>query len=97
MLSISKHAVEKLKETPEDTKKGFRVFISGLGWGGPRLGLALDERKKGDEQIVAEGFSFIMDSEVAEIIRSYGPLFVDYKNSFFTKGFQLTLQGAGAC
>jgi hypothetical protein len=31
MLSISKNAVEKLKETPEDTKKGFRVFVSGLG------------------------------------------------------------------
>ncbi len=31
MLSISKNAVEKLKETPEDTQKGFRVFISGLG------------------------------------------------------------------
>lgn len=61
------------------------------------MGLALDERKEGDEQIVTEGFSFIMDSEVAEVIRSYGPLFVDYKNNFFTKGFQLTLQGTGSC
>ena len=31
MIRISKKAVEKLKETPEDTKKGLRVFISGLG------------------------------------------------------------------
>ncbi len=61
------------------------------------MGLALDERKKGDKQIVTEGFSFIMDSEVVEIIQSYGPLFVDYKNNFFTKGFQLTLKGAGSC
>ncbi len=61
------------------------------------MGLALDERKEGDKQIVTEGFTFIMDNEIEEIIRSYGPLFVDYKNSFFTKGFQLTLQGAGSC
>ena len=61
------------------------------------MGLALDERKKGDEHILTEGFSFIMNSEVAEMIRSYGPLFVDYKNNFFSKGFLLTLGGAGSC
>lgn len=61
------------------------------------MGLALDERKEGDEQVVTEGLSFIMNSEVAEIIRSYGPLFVDYKNNFLTKGFLLTLQGTRSC
>ncbi len=61
------------------------------------MGLALDEQKEGDEHTIAEGLSFIMDSEVGEMIRSYGPLLVDYKNNFFTKGFLLTLQGAGSC
>jgi hypothetical protein len=61
------------------------------------MGLALDERKEGDENVVTEGLSFIMTSEVAEMIRSYGPLLVDYRNNFFTKGFQLTLQGTGSC
>ncbi len=61
------------------------------------MGLALDEQKEGDEQVVTEGLSFIMHSEVAGMIRSYGPLFVDYKNNFFTKGFQLTLEGTGSC
>lgn len=31
MIRISKKAVEKLKETPEDNKKGLRLFISGVG------------------------------------------------------------------
>ena len=61
------------------------------------MGLALDERKEGDEHVVTEGLSFIMNSEVAEMIRSYGPLFVDYKNNLLTKGFLLTLQGTGSC
>ncbi len=61
------------------------------------MGLALDERKEGDEHVVKEGLSFIMNSEVAEMIRSYGPLFVDYKNNFLAKGFQLTLEGTGSC
>ncbi len=61
------------------------------------MGLALDERKEGDEHVVTEGLSFIMNSEVAEMIRSYGPLFVDYKSNLLTKGFVLTLQGTGSC
>jgi hypothetical protein len=31
MIRISKKAGEKLKGTPEDTKKDFRVFVSGIG------------------------------------------------------------------
>ncbi len=61
------------------------------------MGLALDERKKDDEHVEAEGLSFIMDPEVAEMIRSYGPLSVDYKNNFLTKGFQLALERTGSC
>ncbi len=61
------------------------------------MGLALDERKEGDEHLETEGLSFIMNSEVAEMIRSYGPLFVDYKNDFWAKGFLLTLLGTGSC
>ena len=31
--------------------KGLRVVIAGVGWGGPRLGLALDELKSEDVQV----------------------------------------------
>ncbi len=61
------------------------------------MGLALDERKERDEKIETDGFSFVMDSEVAKAIRSYGPLLIDYKNHLWMKGFSLTLQGVGAC
>jgi hypothetical protein len=42
------------------------------------MGLALDEPKANDEKIEAEGFSFIMASDVADTIRSYGNLLIDY-------------------
>jgi hypothetical protein len=61
------------------------------------MGLALDEPRATDQNIEAEGLSFIVTSEVAHMIRSYGPLFIDYKNRPWTKGFQLTLQGMGLC
>ena len=98
MIQISKQAIEKLKGVQQDGKKNqFRVFISGIGWGGPKLGLALDEPKATDKNIEVEGLSFIVASEVADTIRSYGPLFIDYKNRPWTKGIQLTLQGMGSC
>jgi hypothetical protein len=61
------------------------------------MGLALDEPKATDENIEVEGFSFIVASEVADTIRSCGPLFIDYKNRLWMKGFQLSLQGESSC
>jgi hypothetical protein len=61
------------------------------------MGLALDEPKANDERIEVEGFSFLMASEVADVIRSYGKLLIDYKDRPWAKGFQLSLPGKGAC
>jgi Fe-S cluster assembly iron-binding protein IscA len=61
------------------------------------MGLALDEPKADDERFEAEGFSFIVDSEVADMIRSCGSLFIDYKDRPWAKGFQLSLPGKGCC
>jgi hypothetical protein len=62
------------------------------------MGLALDEPKQTDERIDVRGFSFVLAGEVADTIRSYGSLSIDYLDGpFFMKGFQLSLAGSGAC
>jgi len=61
------------------------------------MGLALDEPKTNDEKIEVEGFSFIMASEVADTIRSYGNLLIDYTDHLWMKGFQLSFLGKGFC
>jgi len=61
------------------------------------MGLTLDEPKANDEIIEAEGFSIIVASEVADIIRSYGKLLIDYKDRPWAKGFQLSFPGKGSC
>ena len=61
------------------------------------MGLALDEPKANDEIIEGEGFSIIVASEVADIIRSYGKLLIDYKDHLWAKGFQLSFPGKGSC
>ena len=61
------------------------------------MGLALDEPNTNDERIEVEGFSFIVDSEVSNILRSYGKLLIDYKDRPWAKGFQLSFPGKGSC
>ncbi len=61
------------------------------------MGLAQDELKGNDERIEVEGVSFIMASEVADTIRSYGNLFVDYVEQPWKKGFELSLSGKVSC
>ena len=61
------------------------------------MGLALDEPKANDERIELEGFSFIMASEVADTIRSYGNLFIDYLEQQREKGFQLSFERKVPC
>lgn len=61
------------------------------------MGLALDEPKKDDERFEAEGFLFIAASEVADLIRSCGSLFIDYTDRLWARGFQLSLSGRRSC
>ncbi len=61
------------------------------------MGLALDEPRDNDERVEVEGFSFLMDSQVADMIRTYGKLSIDYSDHFWTKGFQLSLSGITGC
>ena len=61
------------------------------------MGLVLDEPKANDEKIEAEGFSFIMTSEVADTIRSYGNLLIDYMEHPWMKGLQLSFLGKVSC
>ncbi len=61
------------------------------------MGLALDEPKTNDKIIEAEGFSVIVDSEVEDIIHSYGKLVIDYKDRPWAKGFQLSFPGKSSC
>jgi len=61
------------------------------------MGLVLDEPTANDEKIEVAGFSLIMVSEVANIIRAQGSLLIDYRNNWWNRGFQLSLSGQGSC
>lgn len=46
-------------------KEPIRIYLAS-GCGGPRLGLALDEQKDGDQVFDVDGYSFLMEAALFE-------------------------------
>jgi len=95
-INITSKAVEKLKEMmgkKGQTQKNVRILISGIGWGGPRFGIALDEQKENDKMVKTEALNFIIEEELANQINTFN---IDYKDFFLNRGFQIYADGYNA-
>jgi Fe-S cluster assembly iron-binding protein IscA len=59
------------------------------------LGLALDEPAgEKDEKLESDGVSFIIDKKLSKSLRE---ITIDYRNSWFGKGFTVRAAGAYQC
>lgn len=66
------------------TTKLIRIYISGFAWGGPRLGIALDEYKEGDILEIVNGISFIIEKGIVNIFSKF---VINFSPSGLRKGF----------
>ena len=83
-----------LQQIGEDNTKAIRISFLGYGWGGPRLGLALDEPSANDVEVQNGQFSFILEKKLTG---SFQEVTIDYKDSWFQKGFTITTNSAMRC
>ena len=85
MLEITDLASSKLKEVI-DTGGGryLRVVIEGMGWGGPKLGLALDEPQENEEAINVNGIDVLIGAPVKPFADDK---IIDYIEADYGKGF----------
>ena len=70
MLQVSETAKTKFQEFLAEEQKDnahIRIYVSGMGWGGPRYGLTLDESVQEDKDVVeeAEGIKFVYEKSIA--------------------------------
>lgn len=84
--------IKKIIEKQEANDKAIRVNIAGFGWGGPSLGLVLDEQKENDYIEEIEGIKFLAGEE----LNRYKGFNIEYVNSFIRKGFVITPKGMPA-
>jgi len=89
MIYITKKAKEKVMDlSRQQSGKYLRLFIRGIGWSGPRLGVALDEPGQNEKPVVIDG----VDILVAEHIRPYvDGARIDYGKRWFRgEGFTVS-------
>ena len=86
-IDITSKASEKLKNILEEKNTPsakVRIFLAGIGWGGPRFSLALDEQKENDETYSENNVDFIADKSLIDQFSSFK---IDYSNFFLQRGF----------
>ena len=78
-ISASQEVINSLKIDLEKTKNGVvRIKISGYGWGGPSLGVALDEQKTDDIIYELKGVKFAASEDISYLIENAEILKIAY-------------------
>ena len=73
--------IKKIFESQSDKPENVRIFIAGIGWGGPSLGLGLDEKKAEDVYEEINGVTFVMAKDIYD---QMGEITVEYKSNGYS-------------
>ena len=92
MLKITDSARDKFKELlKEHEGKCLRVVFEGFGWGGPKLGLALDEPNENVKIHNINEIDVIIDDNILPYTEGSQ---IDYINNSYGQGFSIAPIGA---
>ena len=86
-INVTNKALNEIKKVLKEkntTSKKIRIFLAGIGWGGPTFNLALDEQKENDEIYSEDSVDFIVDKSLIDQFRGFK---IDYSNFFLRRGF----------
>ena len=74
------------KQLSEKNKSSVRLLIKGFGWGGPILGIVLDEQQEDDILERVKGINFIVDNESSFVFEDTK---IIYAKSIFGESFKV--------
>lgn len=89
----AKNEITKVLANEKNAGKLLRIYIAGYGWGGPSFGLALDEPKDEDVEIMVDDNKFIVEDVVTENFDSFT---VDFSDNWLRRGFSVYPNGVAA-
>lgn len=88
-------ARDKFKELmKEHTGKFLRVVFEGFGWGGPSLGLTLDESKNEKQLYTINEIDLLIDDNVLPHAKESQ---IDYISNSYGQGFSIAPAVASSC
>ena len=92
-IKITNNAEKELKQIINESDYNdptFKIIIAGVGWGGPKLGLTLDELKDYDENLLnINEINILIDENVTKFVTSEIPIVIDYKTTPQGTGFMI--------
>ena len=87
-ITITDSAQKKIATLLNDNEnKYLRISIQGIGWGGPRFGLTLDELNENDEQVEISGIKLLFKTGDAPYLERCS---IDYLEDAFRGGFSVS-------
>lgn len=93
MLTVTPAAVEEFKAFLSQVDKEdsyIRIFINGMGWGGPNFALALEESVQGQDHLEEkDGISFIYENQISSHLND---VIIDFHLAP-QRGFSIRKQG----
>ena len=93
MVQITDSARDKIKDIiKEETNKFLRLYIEGIGWGGPRIGMALDEPDADEESMVINEIDVLISDRVKDLVDDTT---IDYIKQSDGEGFVMIGQNSG--
>lgn len=97
MINITNEALRALEEKYNFTEKdkNIRIFIKGIGWGGPKFGITLDSVKENDLVKEFNGISVIVEKD---LLKLYSGFDIDFLDSWIGKDFiVVSTRGGSSC
>ena len=86
ITQLAQEELRKVLESKNNFNRSLRIYIAGMGWGGPSFGIALDEQKDGDEVVKIDDFTFLLDKDM---MNNFSDFNIDYSNNWLRRGFQV--------
>lgn len=86
-ISFDKTTKDALKKQLEEKgKSSIRLLIRGFGWGGPILGVVLDEQQEDDIIESVNGINFVVDKDSSFVFEDTK---IMYTKSIFGESFKV--------
>lgn len=86
-MQISDKARDILKDILAERKaNGIRVYFGGYGWGGPQIGLALEEPEEEDHVVVINEIQVAIESEIVDYTEGLSLEYDEYREGLVLMG-----------
>ena len=96
VTDAAKNEVIELMKGSGFKNPALRINMNGFGWGGPRLGLVLDELEENEEHVLkVNDVNVIYDGRIKNYIDLKNGLTIDFRKDRWSSGF--VILGGSSC